>query len=163
MSVKGILKGKYHCTVGLRFDWFGMSYMTSDNFCFYLQNRLIQTSQTGGQWYSDTLYYSLVCLSIRLSISLPVDRIICLSVYRPICVSYGGSAGLSQPSLVCFRRWNHYVRTVFTRLFVRPFVGPSAYQSIWPSVCPSRCLFFHLEQETLTEVRGRVQLTSLLS
>jgi len=28
--------------------------MTTDNFCFYLQNRLIQTSQTGGQWYSDT-------------------------------------------------------------------------------------------------------------
>jgi hypothetical protein len=28
--------------------------MKTDNFCFYLQNRLIQTSQTGGQWYSDT-------------------------------------------------------------------------------------------------------------
>jgi hypothetical protein len=28
--------------------------MTIDNFCFYWQNRLIQTSQTGGQWYSDT-------------------------------------------------------------------------------------------------------------
>jgi len=28
--------------------------MTTDNFCFYLQSRLIQTSQTGGQWYSDT-------------------------------------------------------------------------------------------------------------
>jgi hypothetical protein len=28
--------------------------MTTDNFCFYLQNRLIQTSQTGGQCYSDT-------------------------------------------------------------------------------------------------------------
>ncbi len=27
--------------------------MTTDNFCFYFQNRLIQTSQTGGQWYSD--------------------------------------------------------------------------------------------------------------
>jgi hypothetical protein len=27
--------------------------MTTDNFCFYLQNRQIQTSQTG-QWYSDT-------------------------------------------------------------------------------------------------------------
>jgi hypothetical protein len=26
--------------------------MTTDNFCFYLQNRLIQTSQTGGQQYS---------------------------------------------------------------------------------------------------------------
>jgi len=35
------------------FDWFGISCMTTDNFCFYLQNRLIQTSQTGGQWYSD--------------------------------------------------------------------------------------------------------------
>jgi len=28
--------------------------MTTDNFCFYLQYRLSQTSQTGGQWYSDT-------------------------------------------------------------------------------------------------------------
>jgi hypothetical protein len=28
--------------------------MTTDNFGFYLQNRLIQTSQTGGQQYSDT-------------------------------------------------------------------------------------------------------------
>ncbi len=28
--------------------------MTSGNFCFYLQNRLIQSSQTGGQPYSDS-------------------------------------------------------------------------------------------------------------
>ncbi len=28
--------------------------MTTDNFCFYLQNRLIQSSQTGGQQYRDT-------------------------------------------------------------------------------------------------------------
>jgi hypothetical protein len=28
--------------------------MTTDISCFYLQNRLIQTSQTGGQRYSDT-------------------------------------------------------------------------------------------------------------
>jgi hypothetical protein len=27
--------------------------MTADNF-FFLENRLIQTSQMGGQWYSDT-------------------------------------------------------------------------------------------------------------
>jgi hypothetical protein len=26
--------------------------MTTDNFCFYLQSSLIQTSQTGGQWYN---------------------------------------------------------------------------------------------------------------
>jgi hypothetical protein len=48
------LRGKYHCTVDLLFDWFGISCITIDNFCFCLQNRLIQTSQTGGQWYSDT-------------------------------------------------------------------------------------------------------------
>ena len=30
-------------------------------FCFYLQNRLIQTSQTGGQWYSDTSPFSIPC------------------------------------------------------------------------------------------------------
>ncbi len=46
--------GKYHCTVDLLFDWFGISCMTTDNFCFYLQNRLIKASQTGGQQYSDT-------------------------------------------------------------------------------------------------------------
>ncbi len=28
-------------------------------FCFYLQNTLIQTSQTGGQWYSDTCPFSI--------------------------------------------------------------------------------------------------------
>jgi len=28
--------------------------MTTDNFCFYLQNSLIQTCQTGGQWYINT-------------------------------------------------------------------------------------------------------------
>ncbi len=45
--------GKYHCTIDLLFDWLGISCMTTDNFWFYLQNRLIQTSQTVGQWYRD--------------------------------------------------------------------------------------------------------------
>ncbi len=36
--------------------------MITDNFCFYLQNRLIQTSQTGGQWYSDTSPFRIPCL-----------------------------------------------------------------------------------------------------
>ena len=53
--------GKYHCTIDLLFDWFGISCMTTDNFCFYLQNSLIQTSQTGGQWYSDTSPFSIPC------------------------------------------------------------------------------------------------------
>ncbi len=33
--------------------------MTTDNFCLYLQNRLIQTRQTGGQQYSDTFPFSI--------------------------------------------------------------------------------------------------------
>ncbi len=35
--------------------------MATDNFCFFLQNRLIQTSQTGGQRYSDTSPFSIPC------------------------------------------------------------------------------------------------------
>jgi hypothetical protein len=41
--------------------------MTTDNFCFYFQNRLIQTSQTGGQQYSDTSPFSIpwfVCVRV---------------------------------------------------------------------------------------------------
>ncbi len=30
----------YHCTIDLLFDWFGISCMTTDNFCFYMQNRI---------------------------------------------------------------------------------------------------------------------------
>jgi len=45
---------KYHCAIALLFDWFGISCMTTYHLCFYLQNRLIQTSQRGGQLYSDT-------------------------------------------------------------------------------------------------------------
>ncbi len=46
--------GSITVCIDLLFDWFGISCMTTDNFCFHLQNRLIQTSQTGGQQYSDT-------------------------------------------------------------------------------------------------------------
>jgi hypothetical protein len=51
----------YHCAADLLFDWFGISCMTTDNFRFYLQNRLIQTGQTGGQQYSDTYPFSVPC------------------------------------------------------------------------------------------------------
>jgi hypothetical protein len=42
--------------------------MTIDIFWFDLQNRLIQTSQTGGQQYSDTSPFSIprpICLSVE--------------------------------------------------------------------------------------------------
>jgi hypothetical protein len=34
--------------------------MRTGNFCFYLQSRLIQTRQTGGQRYSDTSSFSIL-------------------------------------------------------------------------------------------------------
>ncbi len=55
---QGILKGEvsqYHWPP----VWLVWNRMTTDNFCFYLQNRLIQTSQTEGQWYSDTSPFSI--------------------------------------------------------------------------------------------------------
>ncbi len=63
-------RGKYHCTVDLLFDQFGISCMTTVNFCFYLQNRLIQTSQTAGQWYTDTPF-SIPCSLISLPLVRP--------------------------------------------------------------------------------------------
>jgi len=44
--------------------------MTTDNFCFYLPNRLIQTSQTGGQWYSDTSPFSIPWTNVPAYTSL---------------------------------------------------------------------------------------------
>jgi hypothetical protein len=42
--------------------------MTIDNFCFYLEKRLIQTSQTGGQWYSDTSPFSIPCVILSFAL-----------------------------------------------------------------------------------------------
>jgi hypothetical protein len=58
--------GRYHCMVDLLFDWFGISCMTTDNYCFYLQNSLIQIGQTGGQPYSDSSPFSIPCLDLRI-------------------------------------------------------------------------------------------------
>jgi hypothetical protein len=54
----------YQCTIDLLFDWFGISCMTTDIFYFYVQNRLIETSQTGGQQYNDTPPFSIPCSSL---------------------------------------------------------------------------------------------------
>jgi hypothetical protein len=64
--------GKYHCTVDLLFGWFGISCMTTN---IFLQNRLIQTSQTGGQRYSDTSPFNIpwsICQSACAIIILMV-------------------------------------------------------------------------------------------
>jgi len=70
--------GKYYCTIDLLFDWFGISSMKTDNFCFYLQNRRIQTSQTGGQQYSDTSPFSIPWLNIcRARLQPALEETLC--------------------------------------------------------------------------------------
>ncbi len=47
-------RGKYHCTIDLLFDRFGLVCFANKNMYFQLSYSWFQTSQTGGQWYSDT-------------------------------------------------------------------------------------------------------------
>jgi hypothetical protein len=50
--------------------------MATDNLCFYLRNRLIQTSQTGGQWYGKTSPFSIPCLQPHLQmLNLAMDKL----------------------------------------------------------------------------------------
>ncbi len=55
---QGILKGEVslYCWP----DWFGISCMTADNFCFlFAKQTNTNQSNTGGQWYSDTSPFSI--------------------------------------------------------------------------------------------------------
>ncbi len=57
--------------------------MTTDIFGFYLQNRLIQTGQTGGQQYSDTPPFSIPWLQVRSQINVaPFPPFFFLFVFR---------------------------------------------------------------------------------
>jgi hypothetical protein len=52
--------------------------MATEIFCFYLQNRLIQTSQTGDQWYGDSP--PLVFPGSSLTALLVIESFITLAV-----------------------------------------------------------------------------------
>ncbi len=52
-------RGKYPCTVDLLFDWFGLVCFANKNKNFQLSYNQFQTSQTGGQRYSDTSPFSI--------------------------------------------------------------------------------------------------------
>ncbi len=69
MSQQGNNKGE-SITVPLTSCLTGLesAVMTSDNFCFYLQNRLIQSSQTGGQQHCDNSPFSFSWLQISIFI-----------------------------------------------------------------------------------------------
>jgi hypothetical protein len=75
LSNQGILKGEvslYHWPP----VWLVWSQLYDNRkiFVFYLQNRLIQTSQSGGQRYSDTSPFSILCSNIPDLSSSPERR-----------------------------------------------------------------------------------------
>ncbi len=79
-------EGKYHFTVDLLFGLFGINSMTTDNLCFYQQNRQFQTSQTGGHQYSDTSPFSIPCLRV-LQYIMACLRLIDTSKFRgQLCI-----------------------------------------------------------------------------
>ncbi len=53
------LRGKYHCSIELLFDWFGLACFINKNKNCQLSYSWLQTSQTGGQQYSDTSHFSI--------------------------------------------------------------------------------------------------------
>jgi hypothetical protein len=77
--------------------------MTTYNFCFYLQNRLIITSQTGGQQYSDTSPFSIPwtntlayyeqsqIMIVKCFITLGPRMASRLRIFETISLSCGGS------------------------------------------------------------------------
>jgi hypothetical protein len=71
--------------------------MTTDIFCFYLQNRLIQTSQTGGLWQSATLVFpglSIKTLFALLTLGARKHRTVCLVDRLRHTYKEAGSIGL---------------------------------------------------------------------
>jgi len=55
---------KYHCTVDLLFNYFGLVCFANKNKNCRLSYSWFQTSQTGGQRYSDTSPFSIPWLGV---------------------------------------------------------------------------------------------------
>ncbi len=85
---KEYYRGKYHCTIDLLFDWFGISCMTTDNFLFWFANQT--NSKTVKQEVYSTVILSplvfpvssfcLYCQSLpfKLADQLPAFLISCI-------------------------------------------------------------------------------------
>jgi len=71
--------------------------MTTDNFCFYLQNRLIQASQTGGQWYSDTSPFSIPCFDPMQGAPFRVQYFQGVRLWSPFQYLNGGLSIIVHP------------------------------------------------------------------
>ncbi len=62
-------RGKYHCTIDLLFDWFRLVCFANKNKNCQSSYSWFQTSQTGGQWYSDISPFSVPCHNASLFVT----------------------------------------------------------------------------------------------
>ncbi len=69
------LRGKYHCTIDLLFEWFGLVCFANKNKNCQLSYRWFQTSQTGGQWYSDTSPFSIPWFKYLMKLSMMLQSL----------------------------------------------------------------------------------------
>jgi hypothetical protein len=109
--------GEYHCTIDLLFDWFGISCTATYNFCFYFQNRLIQTSQIGGQQYNDTSPFSIPCrkypvLNAENHVTLLLVPIV-MGIAATVTLCSAKKQGIDQecppfPFWILWEKSNHY-------------------------------------------------------
>ena len=78
--------------------------MTTDNFCFYLLNRLIQTNKTGGQRYSDTSPFSIPCLDHPMHLAVAFAHS-CIHSLRHIAVAIAVDS--IRVIIVSHIQWQH--------------------------------------------------------
>jgi hypothetical protein len=78
---QGILKGKYHCTIDLLFDWSGLVCFANKNKKCQLSYSWFQTSQTGGQQYSDSIHW----LNLRSKFGWVRDDVNNLCLHINLC------------------------------------------------------------------------------
>jgi len=81
-STREYYRGKYHCTVDLLFDWFELVCLANKNKTCQLSYKLFQTSQTGGQLYSDTSPFSIPCLQCHYHLASTVIGLWSCSVFH---------------------------------------------------------------------------------
>ena len=106
--------------------------MTTDNFCFYLQNRLIQTSQTGGQWYSDTSPFSIPWLGTTCHMNkchkrgLPILYFIENNAHTSIVRTWISQWFLAKKLFLFFKNnftiFNHW-KFIYHKSHLKPFLS----------------------------------------
>ncbi len=141
--------GKHHCTIDLLFDWFGLACFANKNKHCQLSYNWFQTSQTGGQWYSDTFPFSIPWPSLLWHTS--VTRVKIFNCKWSLLVSFkldDGRNRIFQNDVSLFRQEECHA----VILFVARIGGAAILESHFNSV------FKFQKLQTLHLIKGHLKL-----